>query len=159
MLLNRVLVTGASSGFGRQLAIEFAKNGKNLFITGRNEEQLLCLKKNVEQYGVNCVYCTADLNDPDQLLNLTNKVVDHKVSTLINNAGVLCKGIPLFELDKKYVEEILNVNFSIPILLTFALKKTLKEVININSICGIELKKIDLFTVLPSGACVHFLIV
>ena len=36
---------------------------------------------------------------------------------------------------------VININFTVPILLTFELKKTLKAVININSICGLELKK------------------
>ena len=141
MHLSRVLITGASSGFGYQLALEFAKNGKNLFITGRNERRLSRLKKIVDQYGISCISYAADLSDHNQLSLLTNKIIEHEVDVLINNAGILCRGMPLFELDKSYVDEILNINFTVPILLTFELKKTLKVVININSICGLELKK------------------
>nr|MBP6755642.1 SDR family NAD(P)-dependent oxidoreductase [Bacteroidia bacterium] len=43
-----VLVTGATSGIGKQTAIEFAKHGYNLVITGRRKERLIELKKDIE---------------------------------------------------------------------------------------------------------------
>jgi len=47
--MNTVLITGASSGIGLELAHVYAENGYNLFLTARREDNLLELKKTIER--------------------------------------------------------------------------------------------------------------
>jgi len=85
------LITGASSGIGRELAEIHARNGHNLIITARREERLKTLKSDLEdRYDSKIVVFPADLSDenaPEEIFHFTNK---HKISVdfLINNAGV-----------------------------------------------------------------------
>lgn len=85
------LITGASSGIGRELAEIHARNGHNLVITARREERLKTLKSDLEnRYNSKVVVFAADLSDenaPEEIFHFTDK---HKISIdfLINNAGV-----------------------------------------------------------------------
>jgi uncharacterized protein len=140
MRSNRVLITGASSGLGWYLSLEFAKNGHDLLITGRNRNRLVELATLVKQYNIDCLIIEADLGKKTELDKLIKSATAEAVDILINNAGILCIGLPFFKIDAGYIEEILKVNLFAPILLTSALKKSLNHLININSVCGLELK-------------------
>ena len=140
MRSSRVLITGASSGLGWHLSLEFAKNGYDLLITGRNNARLTELATLVKQFNVNCLTIEADLGEKAELDKLIKRATDEAVDILINNAGVLCVGLPFFKIGADYIEEILKVNLLAPILLTSALKKSLRHLVNINSMCGLELK-------------------
>lgn len=83
------LVTGASSGIGRDIARELARRGINVIITARRRERLLELKKELtSEYGVRVKCITADLTDPDQCKRLYEQVRKFRIDILINNAGL-----------------------------------------------------------------------
>ena len=52
-----VLITGASSGIGRQTAIEFAKKGSNLILVARRKEKLEELEKQLQKFNVSVIIC------------------------------------------------------------------------------------------------------
>jgi len=86
-----VLITGASSGIGNALALEFAKHNYNLVVVARNKERLENLKKDLEStYNINVTVIPKDLsidNAPKEIydeLKEKNKQIDY----LINNAGI-----------------------------------------------------------------------
>lgn len=88
--MNYTLITGASKGIGKAFAEEFAKSGKNLILTARDEAQLKTLAEELSaQYKVTVHTYAADLLKDDAVENLyewcwANKYV---VDTLVNNAG------------------------------------------------------------------------
>lgn len=89
-LRNRtVLITGASSGIGRQLALLLAKRGCRLILVGRHEQRLATVAEAVSGNTI-----VTDLARPDAVATLCRRVArDHpEVSVLINNAGVQLNG-------------------------------------------------------------------
>jgi short-subunit dehydrogenase len=84
------LITGASSGIGRALALEFAANGFNVFLTARDEA---ALHEVAAQYvNVESKIFVADLSDSDLTDQLINSLADQKIDVLVNNAGFGVKG-------------------------------------------------------------------
>lgn len=79
------LVTGASSGIGRDIARELCRYGIKVIITGRDIERLSLLKKELDS-GVKAVI-RADLSDRKQCFRLYEKVKAYNVDIVINNAG------------------------------------------------------------------------
>lgn len=101
-----ILVTGASSGIGRAIAIQCSKLGARLIITGRNSERLdetlnqMCNK--TEQLPV-----IADLNDEQQLQNLVDSLPE--LDGFVHCAGVV-KPVLLKFIEKSDIDSILNTN-------------------------------------------------
>ena len=82
------LVTGASSGIGRDIARSLAKHGINVIITARRSDRLKELKEElVKEYGVKVMCITADLTRENQVLKLYDSVRKYNIDILINNAG------------------------------------------------------------------------
>lgn len=90
MKANRTaLITGASSGLGRVFAFRFAQMGYDLIITGRREDKLVTLAKELQgRYGISVEYITAELSEDTDVCKLLKAVENHgHISVLINNAG------------------------------------------------------------------------
>lgn len=82
------LVTGASSGIGRDIARSLAMHGINVVITARRRDRLEELKKElVEKYGVKVMCISSDLTKENQVLKLYETVRKYNIDILINNAG------------------------------------------------------------------------
>ena len=82
------LVTGASSGLGRDIARSLARHGVNVIITARRRDRLSELKSELtKEFGVKLLCITADLNDEEQVFKLYDKVKKYNVDILVNNAG------------------------------------------------------------------------
>lgn len=86
-----ILVTGATSGFGKAIAIIFAKNGYDLIITGRRAERLDAFKTELEQqYQCNVITLNFDVRDKEAvtaaITELKSKI--SRVDILVNNAGL-----------------------------------------------------------------------
>lgn len=77
------LVTGASSGIGRDIAVELDKLGYSLVLCARREDRLMELKAKLK----NATTITCDLSDVENCTSLYNKVKDMNISVLINCAG------------------------------------------------------------------------
>ena len=84
------LVTGATGGLGREIAKEFAKNGCNLFLTGRNNDKLNSLKNELENDQIKIDFEDADLSDDGEIQKLIEKVKNTfvNIDILVNCAGV-----------------------------------------------------------------------
>ncbi len=86
-----VLVTGATSGFGKAIAEIFAKNGNEVCITGRREDRLMRLKDELTlKYGVKVTVLRFDVRNREEVIGAIEKLkkeVQH-IDILVNNAGL-----------------------------------------------------------------------
>ena len=141
-----ILITGASSGFGKALAYRFAENGNRLILTGRRSENLESLQKELQTlYKIEIHICVFDVRVKQEVFNAVDSLPVHfrKIDILINNAG-LALGRDLFqdaELDDW--ETMMQTNVMGLMYVTKAilpLLKTAKQghIINIGSIAGKE---------------------
>lgn len=82
------LITGASSGIGREFALLLASKGYDLILVARRKDRLLHVKEKLEQsYSINvCIECF-DLSSEDACRSLIEKYSSYPIEVLINNAG------------------------------------------------------------------------
>ncbi|MFZ2339343.1 MAG: SDR family oxidoreductase [Bacteroidales bacterium] len=108
-----ILVTGASSGIGRAIAIVCANMGASLVITGRNPERL------AETYslmdGTNHTQHCADLTVEEELQSLVSSLPP--LDGMVSNAGII-KPLVVQSIEKEDVDEIMQVNAIAPIHLS-----------------------------------------
>lgn len=110
MSKGTVLVTGASSGIGAALAMQFAKNGYDLVITARRERNLQELKDSLDsRINVKIVKC--DLTSPNGADDLVKAIETSRIhiDILINNAGIAVTR-NFAELDQKDIDNLLALN-------------------------------------------------
>ncbi len=132
-----ILVTGASSGIGRGIAIECSKMGAKLIINGRNEMRL---KETISMLsGDGHVAIAADLSKQEDIDLLVSKCPE--INGVVHSAGIpkIC-GVK--HIERELLEEIVNINEIAPILLTSGLLKKRKlqkksSIIFIASISGV----------------------
>ncbi len=86
-----ILVTGATSGFGKAIAERFAKEGYDVCITGRRQERLDETKAQLEKaYGINVITLKFDVRDREQVATAMDQLkqqITH-IDILVNNAGL-----------------------------------------------------------------------
>src|SRR5664279_3917507 len=86
-----VLVTGATSGIGKACAEKYASNKHDIIITGRREERLAEIKKNLEEsYGVRVLTLCFDVQDKKAVFSSVSSIPPEwqAIEILINNAGL-----------------------------------------------------------------------
>lgn len=118
-----ILVTGASSGIGKATAIECSKLGARVVITGRDEARLQQTLSSLE--GEGHVVITADLGEDDGIRFLVERVP--VLNGIVHAAGI--SDTVLFQfLKKERLENIFNINFFAPVVLSqLLLKKKLLQ--------------------------------
>jgi 3-hydroxy acid dehydrogenase/malonic semialdehyde reductase len=86
-----IMITGATSGFGKAIAIRFAENGYNLIITGRRKELLAELEKELQASGTkNVLSLCFDVRKNDEVQSVISNLPYEwkKIDILVNNAGL-----------------------------------------------------------------------
>lgn len=134
-----ILVTGASSGIGRSIAIECSKMGARLLVTARNEKRLHETVSHLAEPGIHGSIL-ADLSNESDILRIV-EAVDDKLDGI-----VLCAGIafpkPFSFISSGDIAEVMSVNFNAPTILLKELLKKKKlnkaaSIVFISSISGV----------------------
>ena len=107
-----ILVTGASSGIGRGIAVTCSKMGATVIINGRNNERLQETFSQME--GEDHVIAIGDLTDADSLLAMVELLP--KLDGLVHCAG-MGQRIPCKDLHIEDVNQVMDVNFKAPVML------------------------------------------
>jgi len=139
---KRVIITGASSGIGRALAVELARGGARLALTARREDRLETLRKEIESTGGEAIIVPGDITDANIRAELIDRTTGELggIDILINNAGVGASG--LFEdAASDRLRQVMEVNFFSLVELTRASLPHLRAgddplIVNLSSIVG-----------------------
>ncbi|HEK9100528.1 3-ketoacyl-ACP reductase [Bacillus pfraonensis] len=139
---KNALITGAGRGIGRAVAIALAKEGVNVGLLARSEENLKAVAKEVEAEGVNAVIATADVSSYEEVTTAieTLKSGLGSIDILINNAGISKFG-KFLELDVADWEKIIQVNlmgvyYATRAALPSMIEQQSGDIINISSTAG-----------------------
>jgi NAD(P)-dependent dehydrogenase (short-subunit alcohol dehydrogenase family) len=139
---NVVILTGASSGIGRELALLLASQGASLVLASRNLDQLDNLAYECTGCGGRAIAVKTDVGFEDQCKALIEQTVNEygRIDTLINNAGYGIGGSlqDYSELDS--FRNVIDVNFMGSVYCTFYslpyIKKTRGRIIGVSSVLG-----------------------
>ncbi len=136
--MKRYLVTGASRGIGRAIALRLAAPQTTIILHGRDEKALAEVRAGVEERGATARVAPADLATPEGVEGLVAALGGEKLDVLINNAG-LAVVKPLAEISLAEWQRSLAVNVTAPFLLTQKLADRIPRggsVVNILSIAA-----------------------
>jgi short-subunit dehydrogenase len=139
---NVVIITGASSGIGKQMALKLAEQGAWLVLAARNIENLQEVANTCSHLGARVIIIPTDVADRNQCRKLIEGAIEKfgRIDTLINNAGypVASKFIDLTDLS--VFEKIIQVNFMGSVYCTHYalpyLKKTNGRLVAVSSLRG-----------------------
>jgi len=140
------LITGATSGIGKSTAIEFAKHGYNLIITGRRQERLDELKKEIQAtYNSQVLDLCFDVRDEKQVEKAIDSISPEfkAIDVLVNNAGLAAGLAPIQDGKLAHWEQMIDTNIKGLLYITKHVSKLLIEnkkghIINVGSIAGKE---------------------
>lgn len=114
LLKNKVaVITGATRGIGKAIAVEFAKQGASLILNGTNEALLQKLKEEINLMNENIEIVIGDIANPQTSEKLIDKTMDlyHKIDILVNNAGIITRE-PTEKMSLADWKRVLDVNLS-----------------------------------------------
>jgi short-subunit dehydrogenase len=139
---SRAIVTGASSGIGRAIALELARQGGKVVCMARREDRLQALAKEIESLHGSVTWVAGDVTDPAARARCLEAAQSHfgGLDILVNNAGVGATG-PFETADPQRVRRIMEVNFFALVEMTRAGLPVLKQgrrpiIVNVSSILG-----------------------
>lgn len=133
-----VAITGAGSGLGRALALEYASFGHHMILLGRTIESLQDVQLEIEERGGTAYTYTVDITDSESVNAVCSELAkNHKmIDTLINNAGVGVFG-PFEDMTEAEVDRMIATNLKGTILMTHGMLPILqRRIINIISTAG-----------------------
>ncbi|WP_201556861.1 SDR family NAD(P)-dependent oxidoreductase [Psychrobacter sp. 72-O-c] len=106
-----IWITGASSGIGEALSVEFAKQGARIILSGRNSEKLEAVKKQCKQSKKHIVV-PFDISDTDQAKEAYRSVKTQagKIDWLINNAGVSQRSL-IMETTEEVERQLMEIDY------------------------------------------------
>ena len=138
------LITGATRGIGKQIAITLAKQGYNIALNYRKEnEELENTKKEIEEIGVQVLAVKGDVANFEECENFVKQVIERfgQIDVLVNNAGIT-KDMLLMRMKKEDFEQVIDTNLVGTFNVTknvvpYMMKARSGRIINISSVVGI----------------------
>ena len=111
--MNKVaLITGASRGIGKQIAITLAKEGYDISLNCRKQnEEVLKIKEEIENNNVKCLVVEGDVSNFEDAEKITKQTIDQfgQIDVLVNNAGIT-KDMLLLRMKEEDFKSVIDVN-------------------------------------------------
>ena len=139
------LITGATRGIGKQIAITLAKQGYNIALNYRKEnKELENTKKEIEEIGIQVIAVKGDVANFEECENFVKQVIERfgQIDVLVNNAGIT-KDMLLMRMKKEDFEQVIDTNLVGTFNVTknvvpYMMKARSGRIINISSVVGIS---------------------
>ncbi len=139
---KNAILTGASQGIGRHIAVALAREGINLLLVARNHENLEATASMLKGHGIEIEIVSTDITDPDQLRNIPRRARNlfGQIDILVNNAGI--EDVYPFSLqDPDIIEATYRTNLLAPVALSrevlpWMLERGNGHIVNIASLAG-----------------------
>lgn len=139
------LITGATRGIGKQIALELANQGYNIALNYRKQnEELEALKKEIESQNVKCLTVYGDVSNYEDVEKFIKEIIKEfgKIDVLVNNAGIT-KDMLLMRMKKEDFESVIDVNligtFNVTKnVIPYMMKARNGKIVNISSVVGIS---------------------
>ncbi len=152
---KKILITGASSGIGKETAIQCAKMGATIIALGRNKPRLENTLKSLSGEGHSMF--SLDLNDSDAVTNFVAEI--ENIDGIVNSAGVIDTQLFNF-LKEDSFQQLLNTNLVAPIMLIQKLVKNKKinkggSIVFISSIGGPKITSLGLSSYAASKGAIN----
>jgi len=141
---KNALITGSTRGIGKAIAVEFAKLGANVIITGRDRKSAEVLANNIEkEYNVKAFGIDLDLaGDVSKSFEEINSFTQGKIDILVNNAGITKDGL-LMRMTEDQWDAVINVNLKGVFNMTQAVSRSMLKarkgsIITLSSVVGLH---------------------
>jgi NAD(P)-dependent dehydrogenase (short-subunit alcohol dehydrogenase family) len=144
MLEGKVaLITGASQGLGRALAVAYVKEGARVVINARSEERIRPVAEEVESSGAKVLALAADVSKSADVERLVDETVERfgRIDVLVNNAGVLGPRVEILEYPEEEWRRVIDANLTGPFLVSKAIVPHMPEggsIVNVVSGVSVE---------------------
>jgi dehydrogenase/reductase SDR family protein 4 len=144
-LHNKVaVITGASKGIGKSIALALGQQGAKIVIASRKQEAVDETSKEFIAAGIDAIGIAAHMGDENQIKNLVEQTVKifGGIDIIVNNAAINPTFGPIVETDSEVFDKIMNVNVKGPLAFCKLCYPIMKQrgggsIINISSIEGI----------------------
>jgi len=135
-----VLITGASSGIGKQTAVEFAKLGSNIILVARRKNKLEQVENELKRFNVNTLVCVCDVSKKDQVEKMSTIVLEkfNSIDILVNNAGFAIYGsvhdLSINDIESQMETNYFGMIYCIKNFLPLMIKKKSGHIVNVASV-------------------------
>ena len=137
-----VLITGASSGIGKQSAIEFAKLGASVILIARRKEKLDELANELKKFNVQTLALQCDVSDKEQVKRMSKTVLEKfgSIDVLVNNAGFAIYGsvkdLSIDEIESQMETNYFGMMYCIKNFLPSMLERKSGHIVNVASVAA-----------------------
>ncbi|MED3552224.1 3-oxoacyl-[acyl-carrier-protein] reductase [Cytobacillus praedii] len=139
------LVTGASRGIGREIALGLAKQGADVVVNySGSEERANQVVAEIKELGRNAIAVQCDVSNGESVANMVKATIDTygKLDILVNNAGITKDNL-LMRMKEEEWDDVININLKGVFLCTKAVTRQMMKqrsgrIINISSIVGVS---------------------
>lgn len=141
-----IVITGATSGIGKETALAFAKLGDNIVVSGRREKEGLEVINEIKSLGTNAIFVKTDITQENEVKALIEQAVAHfgKIDVMVNNSGIAGReNVLLHQHSTENFRELIEVNvMGLFWGMKYAIDAMLKTgggvVVNLASIAGLN---------------------
>ena len=137
-----ILITGASSGIGKETAIEFAKLGANIVLVARKKDKLEQTANELKKFDTSILVCQCDVSKRDQVKEMSKIVLEKfgSIDILVNNAGFAIYGsvsdLTIDEIESQMETNYFGMIYCTKNFLPSMLKKKSGHIVNVASVAA-----------------------